>query len=84
MSSPAFEAGDLCKVKLDEDISFQWFHALIVEHRGSIVVVDTCFPVGGQTRWVVKPDQIRSRRPIRDTKMQGSPSLQRELKKIIR
>ena len=78
-----YEEGAIVRVKLP-DVSFQNFLATVIENRGSIVIVDTCFPVANQTRWIVKPDQLSSPRMRRDTKHQGSPSLQRELKKKTR
>ena len=80
-----YEEGAMVRVKLPE-VSYQSFLALIVEDRGSVVVLDTCFPVGSQTRWIVKPDQISAMRQRRNTKFEGSgsPSLRRELKKITR
>jgi hypothetical protein len=78
-----YEEGAMVRVKLPE-VSYQSFLALIIEDRGSVIVVDTCFPIGSQTRWIVKPDQISSMRKRRNTAFGGSPSLQRELKKIIR
>jgi hypothetical protein len=74
---------DMVRVKLD-GVSYQWFHALIVEVYSDHVVVDTMFHVAGKMRWKVKKENIKSLNNKKTVDVKSSPSLNRQLKKVIR
>ena len=78
------EKGDLIQVRLPPDVSYQWFHAEIIEHKGSIVVVDLMFEINGRTRWIVKPGDIRPMKKNIVKPMTGTASMRGELKKILK
>ena len=78
------EKGDLIQVRLPPDVSYQWFHAEIVEDRGSIVVVDLMFEIAGRTRWIVKPNDIRRMKGKIVKPMTGTLTMRGELKKILK
>ncbi len=77
-----FKPGDTVKIKTP--ISYQWFVAHVLEVSGETIKAKTLFEVKGQDVWVVSASNVIGQFPREDAAMKGSPSLQRELRKVTR
>ena len=82
MEESNYQAGDMVRVRL-EGVSFQWFHAIIIEVKKDILIVDTMFHVAGQMRWHVKRENIKSMSKRYTADVKPSSSLKRHIKKVV-
>lgn len=76
----SYQPEDLVSVKVP--ISRQWFLAFVVESHDQHYMVETLFPVGGQTRWRVGTTQVKKPTSFDRSPPKPSKSLQREINRF--
>ena len=77
-----FEVNDFVRVRVP--VSLQWFHAYVLEVNEDHFVVETMFPIHGETTWRISKHNIKACPKIRNEPPKPSKSLQDQLMRFKR